>query len=95
LDRLVHVLPSLSRRLLSSVRGRLVLLVVVLLVPALLIVAALMWRAYENERAVIEEKLLANARAVAGIVDREFREAEAVLRPPASRGGDGPPGGQP
>lgn len=60
------------------------LLVAALLFPALLLVAALMLRAYKNERAILSEKLLTNARAVGGIVDRELRESEAILRAIAS-----------
>ncbi len=56
------------------------LLVVALLAPALLLVAALIFRAYHNERVAISEKLLATARAVAGLTDRELQEFEAILR---------------
>jgi signal transduction histidine kinase len=68
------------RWFLHSVRGRLTLLVVALVAPALLLVAALMYRARENERVAISEKLLATARAVAGLADRELKEFDAILR---------------
>ena len=68
------------RWFLSSVRGRLTLLVVALLAPALLLVAALIHRAYQNERAAVSEKLLATARAVSGLADRELKEFETILR---------------
>lgn len=55
-------------------------MVLALLAPALLLVAALMYRAYVNERVAIADKLLATARAVAGLVDREFKESHAILK---------------
>jgi signal transduction histidine kinase len=68
------------RWFLHSVRGRLTLLVVALLAPALLLVATLMYRAHQNERVAISEKLLATARAVSGLADRELKEFDAILR---------------
>lgn len=67
------------RWFLNSVRGRLTLLVVALLAPALLLVTALIFRAYHNERVAVSEKLLATARAVAGLTDRELKEFDAIL----------------
>ena len=51
-----------------------------LLAPALLLVASLIYRAYQNERAAVSEKLLATARAVSGLADRELKEFETILR---------------
>lgn len=56
------------------------LLVVALLAPAFLLVATLMYRAYQNERVAVSEKLLATARAVAGLADRELKEFDVILR---------------
>jgi signal transduction histidine kinase len=53
---------------------------VALLAPALLLVASLIYRAYQNERAAVSEKLLATARAVSGLADRELKEFETILR---------------
>lgn len=71
---------SPPRSLFQSVRGRLVLLVLSLLAPALLLVAVLIYRAYHNERASVAGQLLSTARAVAAVVDREMLEADAILR---------------
>ena len=68
------------RWFLTSVRGRLTLLVVALLAPALLLVATLIYRAYQNERVAMSGNLLAPARAVAGLADRELKEFETILR---------------
>jgi signal transduction histidine kinase len=68
------------RWFLSSVRGRLTLLVVALLAPALLLVAALIYRAFQNEREAVAAKLLSSARAVAGLADRELKEFATILR---------------
>jgi PAS domain S-box-containing protein len=62
-----------------SIRGRLALLVIALVAPALLLVSALIVQAYRSERAAVSSKLLSTARAVAGVVDREMRAAESVL----------------
>lgn len=40
----------------------------------------MMYRAYQNERLAISEKLLATARAVAVLADRELQEFDVVLR---------------
>lgn len=39
-----------------------------------------MSRAHQNERVAISEKLLATARAVSGLADRELKEFDAILR---------------
>jgi len=50
---------------LRSLRGRLTLLIVAILAPALFFGAALIYQADRNERAAVGTKLLSTARAVA------------------------------
>lgn len=70
----------------SSVRGRLALLVLAVLVPALLLAVALTFRAYQNERAAVADKLVSAARAIAGVVDGEIDEARMLLKTLSSSG---------
>ncbi len=70
--------------LIHSVRGRLTLLVLAVLVPALILASLLIFQAYRNERTAVAEKLLSTARAVAGVVDGEIGEARMLLKSLAS-----------
>ncbi|MEO5961287.1 MAG: cache domain-containing protein [Opitutaceae bacterium] len=64
----------------ESVRGRLILLVAAIAVPAMLLVAVLVARAYRNERQTVAEQLLGTARAVSLLVDQHIAETEALLK---------------
>lgn len=73
-----------SHTLFGSVRGRLVLLVLALLIPSLLLVAVLIWRAHHSERKSVGRQMLATAQAIGAVIDREIGEADALLRALAS-----------
>jgi PAS domain S-box-containing protein len=64
----------------SSVRGRLVLLVLAIALPASLLVTLLVLQGYRNERDAVGEHLLATARAIASVVDQQVGRTEAQLK---------------
>jgi PAS domain S-box-containing protein len=64
----------------TTIRGRLVLLTLGLLLPGLLIGAYLLWDSYENSRAAFDRQLLETARALSLVVDRELGQAAALNR---------------
>jgi signal transduction histidine kinase len=71
--------PKAGRWSPSSVRGRLVLLTVALLAPALLVGALLLADAAQRERRAVENQLAETTRAMALGVDREIGQERALL----------------
>jgi PAS domain S-box-containing protein len=63
----------------QSVRGRLVLLVAAITVPAVAWVALLTAQAYRNERRSVERHLIAATRALTSLFDRQVSEVETLL----------------
>jgi two-component sensor histidine kinase len=84
LMKLLDQVGRLGQRSLNSVRGRLVLLTVSLLVPALLSMAFLLISADRQGRAQRDEQMLATARALSGAVDRQAAVGIAVTETLAS-----------
>jgi PAS domain S-box-containing protein len=64
----------------KTIRGRLVLLTLGLLVPGLLIGAYLLFDSYRNSRAAFDRQLIETARALSLVVDRELGQAAALNR---------------
>lgn len=64
----------------KTIRGRLVLLTLGLLIPGLLIGAYLLWDSYRNARVAFDRQLLSTARALSLVVDRELGQAAALSR---------------
>lgn len=81
---LAPAMSSLIQFFRSSVRRRLVSLVLAIAIPAMLLVGLLVWKTYRNERASVGRQLMATVRAFAMIVDREVTEKEWLLRGLAS-----------
>lgn len=75
--------PGLTVRVLdffrASLRGRLALLVIATTVPGILLVWLLIREAYQGERAVVGQHLLATARAVSVLIDSRLGKSEALL----------------
>ncbi len=67
-------------RLNSSVRGRLVCLVLAIALPASALVGLLVWQAYRNQRGTVTQDLLATTRVLAAMVDNEMADLEALLQ---------------
>ncbi len=63
-----------------SIRARLLLLVLGVAVPALTLVGAAVYSAFQSERRIVELHLRETTRALALAVDRELGKAEAALR---------------
>ena len=63
----------------ASIRGRLVLLVLALLVPALLLTAGLIWSLERQGSRTLERQLAATARTLALVVDARIGEQVATL----------------
>jgi len=82
--KLLDQVGRFGHRSLNSVRGRLVLLTVGLLVPALLSMAFLLISADRQGRAQRDEQMLATARALSGAVDRQAAVGIAVTETLAS-----------
>lgn len=74
------LMSSLLHFLRNSVRGRLALLVLAIVVPAGLLVALLVGQAYRNEQRSVAKHLSATARALATLVDQQISADEALLR---------------
>lgn len=70
-------LPTEAR--LPSLRTRLVLLTLALLIPALLAAAVILYASYWNSRQEVEKHLLETTRALTSVVDRQFGQAEALI----------------
>lgn len=64
----------------TTIRSRLVLLTLGLLIPGLLIGAYLLWDSYRNSRVAFGQQLLGTARALSLVVDRELGQAAALNR---------------
>ncbi|HYF54571.1 MAG TPA: cache domain-containing protein, partial [Salinarimonas sp.] len=64
---------------LPTLRSRLVLLALVLLVPALLAAALTLYAGYRQARQEVERHLQETSRALSLVVDRQFGQAEALL----------------
>jgi PAS domain S-box-containing protein len=71
---------GLSRQSDTTIRGRLVLLTLGLLIPGLLVGAYLLWDSYRNARAAFDRQLLSTSRALSLVVDRELGQAAALNR---------------
>jgi PAS domain S-box-containing protein len=68
-----------ARQHLPSVRARLILLALVLLIPALATAAITVYAGYRHDREEIEKHLQETSRALSLVVDRQFGQAEALL----------------
>ncbi|MCC2652886.1 MAG: integral rane sensor hybrid histidine kinase, partial [Microvirga sp.] len=68
-----------ARPHLPSVRSRLLLLTLVLLLPALAAAGMLVYAGYRHDRQAVEKHLQETARALSLVVDRQFGQAEALL----------------
>lgn len=92
LDPIPNVSNLIRPGLNLSIRGRLILLALVVLAPAVLLAGLLVFEAHRNERAVMERQLSETARALSLVVDRQLGQSDAVLRAlatsPALRSGD-------
>ncbi len=75
---LLRFSPSLS--LTRSVRGRLTLLILAIIVPGLALAALYIFQAYRHEHEVVAARLLSTARAIADVVDGEINEAHILLK---------------
>ncbi len=64
---------------LTSLRSRLILLTLVLLVPALATAGMTVYAGYRHDRHEVEKHLQETARALSLVVDRQFGQAEALL----------------
>jgi PAS domain S-box-containing protein len=64
---------------LTSLRSRLILLTLVLLVPALAAAGMTVYAGYHHDRQEVEKHLQETARALSLVVDRQFGQAEALL----------------
>jgi PAS domain S-box-containing protein len=73
-------MKGLLHSLRRSVRGRLAFLVAAIAVPAILLVGLLVFQAYRNERQTVGQHLIATARAIASLVDRQIGQSEALLK---------------
>ncbi|WP_439574045.1 PAS domain S-box protein [Phreatobacter sp.] len=69
-----------EKRRLSSLRKRLVLLIVGIAVPLLALGIGAVWQAHLSERGRIEARLVETARAISASVDSEMRQSEGYLR---------------
>jgi len=67
-----------------SLRGRLMLLVLVVLVPAIVAFGVLVWKSYGEQRRLVEAQIIETARALSLAVDRDLRKNEVLLQALAS-----------
>jgi len=65
--------------LLHSIRGRLILLTVAVVFPAVLAAGLLIHEAHHNERAAVERQLSETARALSLVVDRQLGQSRSLL----------------
>ncbi len=68
-----------ARPRLASVRSRLILLALALLIPALAAAGILVYAGYRHDRQEVEKHLQETARALSLVVDRQFGQAEALM----------------
>jgi signal transduction histidine kinase/ActR/RegA family two-component response regulator len=67
-----------------SLRGRLMLLVLAVLVPAIVAFGVLVWKSYGEQRRLVEAQIVETARALSLAVDRDLRKNEVLLQALAS-----------
>jgi len=67
-----------------SLRARLMLLVLSLLVPAILAAGTLIWKGYSEQRRLLEVQIVETARALSLVVDRDLGKNEVLLQALAS-----------
>jgi len=67
-----------------SLRGRLMLLVLVVLVPAIVAFGVLAWKSYGQQRHLLEAQIVETARALSLAVDRDLGKNEVLLQALAS-----------
>jgi two-component sensor histidine kinase len=70
---------KIARPHLPSVRSRLLLITLVLLLPALAAAGMAVYAGYRHDRQAVEKHLQETARALSLVVDRQFGQAEALL----------------
>lgn len=63
----------------NSIRSRIVGLVVITLVPCTLLIGAVIWKNYNDDRAEAAEQMLSHARLLAARLDNHFTALEALL----------------
>ncbi len=71
--------PKVLHLRLPSLRSRLILLTLALLIPALIVAGLIVHAGYRHDRQEIEKHLQETARALSLVVDRQFGQAEALL----------------
>jgi PAS domain S-box-containing protein len=76
---LIEIRSGLAKGVLS-VRGRLILLTVAMVIPLTVLSGASIWHAYATEHAQDEVELIGRAQAAATMIDREFESSLAALR---------------
>ena len=70
---------TFARLRLPTLRSRLILLTLVLLIPALATAGFIVYAGYRHDCEEIEKHLHETARALSLVVDRQFGQAEALL----------------
>jgi PAS domain S-box-containing protein len=70
---------AVARPRLPTLRSRLILLTLVLLIPALAAAGIIIYAGYRHDRQEVEKHLQETARALSLVVDRQFGQAEALL----------------
>ncbi|HEY0647494.1 MAG TPA: hypothetical protein VGD44_06355, partial [Phenylobacterium sp.] len=76
--------PRLAPSGAPSLRGRLTLLVLAVLLPAILAFGVLVWKSYGEQRRLVEAQVVETARALSLAVDRDLRKNEVLLQALAS-----------
>ena len=76
--------PRVSHPRAPSLRDRLMLLVLVVLVPAIIAFGVLVWKSYSEQRRLVQAQIVETARALSLVVDRDLRQNEVLLRALAS-----------
>ena len=76
--------PGLAPSRSMSLRARLMLLVLSLLLPAILAAATLIWKGYSEQRRSLEVQIIETARALSLVVDRDLGKNEVLLQALAS-----------
>jgi len=67
-----------------SLRSRLMLLVLVILLPAIGAFGVLVWKSYGEQRRLVDAQIVETARALSLVVDRDLRRNEVLLQALAS-----------
>ena len=70
---------TFARLRLPTLRSRLILLTLVVLIPALATAGFIVYAGYRHDRQEVEKHLQETARALSLVVDRQFGQAEALL----------------